>query len=55
MNNKGILRVKLLSIIIFVGILLFFVVPKAINYFKIKEKNDYKRLQKSILMKLGKI
>lgn len=41
MNNKGILRVKLLAIIIIIGMLLFYAVPKAITYFNNKRKDNY--------------
>lgn len=41
MNNKGILRVKLLTIIIVIGIVLFMIIPKVINYFNNKRKENY--------------
>lgn len=41
MNNKGILRVKLLTIIILAGILLLMIVPKVANYVREKRKENY--------------
>lgn len=41
MNNKGILRVKMLTIIILMGIILFVLIPKTIDYYNNRRKENY--------------
>jgi len=49
MNNKGVLRVKLLTIIIIVGILLFVVAPKIIVYFENNKNTKYIEVAKEYI------
>lgn len=49
MNNKGILRVKLLAILIIIGIFLFVGVPKGVEYFNNKSKDEYIEIVKKYI------
>lgn len=49
MNNRGMLRVKLLAIIIIIGIALFIGIPKGVEYFSNKRKDNYVEIAKKYI------
>ena len=49
MNNKGLMKIKLLAIIIIIGIILFTIIPKSITYFNNKKKDDYIEIAKEYI------
>lgn len=49
MNNKGLMKIKLLAIIIILGILLFVVIPKTIMHFNNRQKDNYIEIVKKYI------
>ena len=41
MNNKGMMRIKLLAVILIIGLVSFVVIPSLYNYYKNKKNEDY--------------
>lgn len=52
MNNKGILRVKLLAIIIILGIIIFALVPKGMSYLSNIKKDKYIEIAKEYIREI---